>query len=80
MNTKQLLITLEDVYSEYYSDIQDRFQETMHIYPDFYSAYELGEVFLEDLIEHNAIDAVDFEEINLKLVALHAIEYLRLAA
>ena len=79
MNTKQLLITLEDVYSEYYSDIQDRFQETMHIYP-YSDEYELGETFLEDLIEHNAIDALDFAEINLKLVALHATKYLRLAA
>ena len=79
MNTKQLLITLEDVYSEYYSDIQDRFQETMHYY-SYFDEYELGETFLEDLIEHNAIDAVDFAEINLKLVAIHAIEYLRLAA
>ena len=79
MNTKQLLNTLEEIYSEYYSDIQDRFQETMHIYP-YFDEYELGEVFLEDLVEHNAIDTVDFEEINLKLVAIHAIEYLRLAA
>ena len=79
MNTKQLLITLEDVYSDFYNDIQERFQETMHIYP-YFDTYELGEVFLEDLIEHNAIDAVDFAEINLKLIALHAIKYLRLAA
>ena len=77
--TKQLLNTLEDVYSDFYNDIQERFQETMHIYP-YFDEYELGEVFLEDLIEHDAIDAVDFEEINLKLVALHAIKYLRLAA
>ena len=79
MNTKQLLNTLEDVYSEYYSDIQDRFQETMLIYP-YFDTYELGEVFLEDLIEHDIIDGIDFAEINLKLVAIHAIEYLRLAA
>ena len=79
MNTKQLLNTLEDVYSEYYSDIQDRFQETMLIYP-YFDTYELGEVFLEDLIEHDTIDGIDFAEINLKLVAIHAIEYLRLAA
>ena len=79
MNTKQLLITLEDVYSEYYSDIQDRFQETMHYY-SYIDEEELGNIFLYDLVEHNAIDAVDFAEINLKLIALHAIEYLRLAA
>ena len=79
MHTKQLLSTLEDVYSDFYNDIQERFQETMHIYP-YFDYWELGETFLEDLIEHNAIDAVDFEEINLKLVAIHAIEYLRLAA
>ena len=79
MNTKQLLNTLESLYSEHYSDIQERFQETMHIYP-YSDEYELGETFLEDLIEHNAIDALDFAEINLKLVAIHAIEYLRLAA
>ena len=77
--TKQLLNTLEDVYSDFYNDIQERFQETIQIYP-YADYWELGETFLEDLIEHNAIDAVDFEEINLKLVALHAIKYLRLAA
>ena len=79
MNTKQLLITLEEIYFEYYSDIQERFQETLHIYT-FLDEYELGEVFLEDLIRHDIIDDIDFEEINPKLVALHAIKYLRLAA
>ena len=76
---KQLLNTLEEIYSDFYNDIQERFQETMHIYP-YFDEYELGEVFLEDLIEHDIIDGIDFAEINLKLVALHAIKYLRLAA
>ena len=79
MNTRQLLNKLVEIYAEYYADCQERFQETLHTY-SFLDEYELGEVFLEDLIRHDIIDDIDFQEINPKLIALHAIEYLRLAA
>lgn len=81
MNTKLLLDKLECIYSEYYGEIKDRFQETISRY-NTHSITELVGMFLEDLTNVDLIDSVDLSSlssIDEEDILVHAVEFLRLS-
>ena len=77
MDTKTLINELEAIYSIYYGEIKDRFQETISRY-NTHSVEELVDYFLDDLNAVDLIDTVDLASIDLEAVLCHAVDFLRL--
>ena len=79
MDTKTLALLdeLENIYSEYYGDIKDRFQETISRYKT-HSVEELVDYFLDELNSVDLIDTVDLASIDLEAILFYTVDFLRL--
>lgn len=79
MDTKTLALLdeLENIYSEYYGEIKDRFQETLQRY-NTHSVEELVDYFLDDLNSVDLLSSVDLSSVDLEAVLCHAVDFLRL--
>lgn len=75
--TLTLINELEAIYSEYYGEIKDRFQETISRY-NTHSVEELVDLFLDDLNAVDLLSSVDLSNVDLEAVLCHAVEFLRL--
>ena len=77
MNTETLINELEAVYSEYYGEIQARFQETISRY-NTHSVTELVDMFLDDLNSVDLLDTVDLSNVDLEAILFYTVDFLRL--
>lgn len=79
MNTKTLALLdeLENIYSEYYGDIKDRFQETISRY-NTHSVEELVDFFLDDLNAVDLLSSVDLSNVDLEAILFYTVDFLRL--
>jgi len=76
-NTETLIKELEAVYSQYYGEIKDRFQETISRY-NTHSVEELVDYFLDDLNAVDLIDTVDLSNVDLEAILFYTVDFLRL--
>lgn len=77
MDTETLINELEAIYSEYYGEIKDRFQDTISRY-NTHSVEELVDYFLDDLNAVDLLSSVDLSNVDLEAILFYTIEFLRL--
>ena len=77
MNTETLINELEAIYSEYYGEIKDRFQETLQQY-NTHSVEELVDYFLGDLNSVDLLSSVDLSNVDLEAILFYTVDFLRL--
>ena len=79
MDTKTLALLdeLENIYSLYYGEIKDRFQDTISRY-NTHSVEELVDYFLDDLNAVDLIDTVDLASIDLEAILFYTVDFLKL--
>lgn len=77
MDTETLINELEAIYSEYYGEIKDRFQDTISRY-NTHSVEELVDYFLDDLNAVDLLSSVDLSNVDLEAILFYTVEFLRL--
>ena len=77
MNTETLINELEAIYSSYYGEIKDRFQETVSRY-NTHSIEELVDFFLDDLNSVDLLSSVDLSNVDLEAILFYTVDFLRL--